>query len=923
MDTVTGIYARAKKALTELLNAGRPRLINAAIREGDLVRVNDRANDQSLVGRRGKVIMVIDGVAHVRINGRGSDLMFNPVCLDLQNSLGNAKEVRHMEDGCYEARHLKPGIVITRILSEVNCPRCKETMKERRRYENASSKECAACGKPAQYICEGCGKPTCKRHAEEVNGNFYCRGECSLNAEAHQNAEPSIEQGMKVLKCKCGHSMSDHHETGAGVCETCDCQGFVLHNSSDPTKAIVSREPGGRYYGDLDLRPLHGEQALKDALVRMGAMTREEAAKAKYYGSDKGFGFDMPDGGYVSCRTDYYNSSKDKCQCGHRIANHYEDGEEKGHCITCPCEKPVKAVQEESHNATDPKEVLTCPCGAKFTRDELYQLFEGKACPVCMEVFENSEDIFGPRCPSCNMNLLKGVKLGGKSMWYCSECQYKRPFDPKEARNSSLQNSPASQAILDHLAMCNQCRAALKQADDAQAEKDMCEHGRGLFKESLKNSAKSIARWESGRGKHWIELFVDEGGYTYKGDGCSGVMGKFDSDQAAIDKLDKDVHSYLMPDAAKIIKRVNSLGNASPSTCDYCDRPEGSTKWYMKGSRVHGNFISYSICAKCAPQALRDGFWLDPMRNTADCSACGHSPQLHDAVDKGCTFKGCDCKEMTNSGEIPASSLGSQYAISSTTAKAEEVSCPMCKSLGMKNSTYTGQCEFCGAKGEVTAYKALELCAKCLEEYKARRTKGGLANSTYRAKKQMWLGDSQLQIGSTYDVTPRSQGVVRVQQTDLPSGNISFSLRDDELEFAVKQGALVLENSSHSDVTESTKIKCPDCNTVQTYGEMLSYGGCTKKGCTFQLTDESAGQMPRANVAAPDVSVPTPLSKEAAGAEAFGNSAFTEAEKHVNLCDDCCLAKGMNPQVKYLCDEGKRLIEATGEEAKDFMYRIR
>ena len=49
-----------------------------------------------------------------------------------------------------------------------------------------------------------------------------------LNAEAHQNAEPSIEQGMKVLKCKCGHSMSDHHETGAGVCETCDCPSFAF-----------------------------------------------------------------------------------------------------------------------------------------------------------------------------------------------------------------------------------------------------------------------------------------------------------------------------------------------------------------------------------------------------------------------------------------------------------------------------------------------------------------------------------------------------------------------------------------------------------------------------------------------------------------------------------------------------------------------
>lgn len=47
---------------------------------------------------------------------------------------------------------------------------------------------------------------------------------------------------------------------------------------------------------------------------------------------------------------------------------------------------------------------------------------------------------------------------------------------------------------------------------------------------------------------------------------------------------------------------------------------------------------------------------------------------------------------------------------------------------------------------------------------------------------------------------------------------------------------------------ENTKIKCPDCGTVQTWGALLSYGACKKKSCNFQVTDESVGMgLPRAN----------------------------------------------------------------------------
>ena len=49
------------------------------------------------------------------------------------------------------------------------------------------------------------------------------------------------------------------------------------------------------------------------------------------------------------------------------------------------------------------------------------------------------------------------------------------------------------------------------------------------------------------------------------------------------------------------------------------------------------------------------------------------------------------------------------------------------------------------------------------------------------------------------------------------------------------------ENSRGGNLTESSKVKCPECNTVQTWGEMLSYGACKKKSCDFMVSDEAVG----------------------------------------------------------------------------------
>jgi len=41
-----------------------------------------------------------------------------------------------------------------------------------------------------------------------------------------------------------------------------------------------------------------------------------------------------------------------------------------------------------------------------------------------------------------------------------------------------------------------------------------------------------IQRWQTKRGKHWIELYMDDMGFTYRGDDCGGNLGNIDLHQA-------------------------------------------------------------------------------------------------------------------------------------------------------------------------------------------------------------------------------------------------------------------------------------------------------------------------------------------------------------------------------------------------------
>ena len=41
-----------------------------------------------------------------------------------------------------------------------------------------------------------------------------------------------------------------------------------------------------------------------------------------------------------------------------------------------------------------------------------------------------------------------------------------------------------------------------------------------------------IKRWQTRGNKYWLELYRDENGYSYKGDGCCGNLGDITLDEA-------------------------------------------------------------------------------------------------------------------------------------------------------------------------------------------------------------------------------------------------------------------------------------------------------------------------------------------------------------------------------------------------------
>lgn len=66
-------------------------------------------------------------------------------------------------------------------------------------------------------------------------------------------------------------------------------------------------------------------------------------------------------------------------------------------------------------------------------------------------------------------------------------------------------------------------------------------------------SATLVARWQSRSGKHVVELFQDETGFFYRGDGCGGYLGQIGMDKA-LAEMERRVPD-IQPNANRIPMR--------------------------------------------------------------------------------------------------------------------------------------------------------------------------------------------------------------------------------------------------------------------------------------------------------------------------------------------------------------------------------
>ena len=72
-----------------------------------------------------------------------------------------------------------------------------------------------------------------------------------------------------------------------------------------------------------------------------------------------------------------------------------------------------------------------------------------------------------------------------------------------------------------------------------------------------------IARWESQRGKYWVELLeFDNGGFCYRASGAGGNLSQHTLTEAVAAVQEKVDAGYFLPDAAKIpMKKVFCCSN--------------------------------------------------------------------------------------------------------------------------------------------------------------------------------------------------------------------------------------------------------------------------------------------------------------------------------------------------------------------------
>ena len=64
-----------------------------------------------------------------------------------------------------------------------------------------------------------------------------------------------------------------------------------------------------------------------------------------------------------------------------------------------------------------------------------------------------------------------------------------------------------------------------------------------------------IARWESRRGKDWVELYKDQWGYGYAANGSGGFFGRV-SETRALEEMERRIFIGMYASQTKPMKKV-------------------------------------------------------------------------------------------------------------------------------------------------------------------------------------------------------------------------------------------------------------------------------------------------------------------------------------------------------------------------------
>jgi len=128
---------------------------------------------------------------------------------------------------------------------------------------------------------------------------------------------------------------------------------------------------------------------------------------------------------------------------------------------------------------------------------------------------------------------------------------------PKAGKGGETPSFPADKATLRIESRLGK-KPKLTMDDVSAAKQKIQAGGSGVIKPSAKaevpaDGDRHVARWESGRGKHWVDLYGhSDGSYSYRAPSSGGNLGKLPSEEHAVKQMQDRVDSGLFgPDAAK------------------------------------------------------------------------------------------------------------------------------------------------------------------------------------------------------------------------------------------------------------------------------------------------------------------------------------------------------------------------------------